>query len=299
MSGSCEMNRNLRMALLALVIVWSSNLACAVYNDSCPVADPEVWGQINVELDVRRAFVRQCEAPVGSFIADAMLNYDYGLKDVDAMGVPRNVSPNVAVINAGAIRERVVCGQGDEKRESIPRGPVTDQDIFQLLPFENTIVVIKMTGDQLKKILEWGMSSLDLPGDNSEVGHFLQVAGEGKIEVAVDCTGPAQTLDSEGKEITNEGNRVTSVCVGGGVPCFVPDGTYYVATLEYLTGTSDLDVPNDGFVSFHGAGIIENFETHVPLTETVRSWLAVQHEADYPKIEQRMLFSNCKEVCGN
>jgi 2',3'-cyclic-nucleotide 2'-phosphodiesterase (5'-nucleotidase family) len=293
------MNSGVRKTFVVLALVSASGLACAVYNDSCPVTDPQVWGQINVELDIRREFIRQCEAPVGNFVADAMLNYDYGLKDVDATGVPRDVSPSVALINAGAIRESVVCGQGNEKRESIPRGPVTDQDIFQLLPFVDTIVVIKMTGSQLEEVLEWGVSGLNLPGDDSAEGHFLQMAGEGKIEVNVDCAGDPQTLDGEGKVITNPGGRISSVCVGTGDPCFVADGTYYVATLDYITGKNDLDVPNDGFASFHGAGIMEKFETHVPLTETVRSWLAVQHEADYPKIENRMVFQNCDDVCGN
>lgn len=293
------MNRSIRNSLYAITLVWVSSLACAVYNDSCPVTDPEVWGQVNVDLDIRREFIRQCEAPVGNFIADAMLNYDYGLKDVDAQGVPREISPNVALVNAGAIREKVVCGSGDEKRDSIPRGPVTDQDIFQLLPFEDTVVVVKMTGSQLEKVLEWSVSSLKPSGDSAMEGHFLQVAGEGKIEVDVDCSQEAQTLDNEGKLITADGNRISSICVGMGTPCFVEDGTYYVATLDYLTATNDLDVPNDGFASFHGAGILEKFETHVPLTETVRSWLAVQHAADYPKTESRMVFSNCSGVCGN
>jgi 2',3'-cyclic-nucleotide 2'-phosphodiesterase (5'-nucleotidase family) len=273
----------------ALVILMGT--ACAVYNDSCPVTEPEVWGEINVELDIRRTFVRQCEAPVGSFIADSVLNYEYGLKD----GVS-DINPSVALINAGAIRDEVACGEGEEKRESIPKGPVTDQDILQLLPFDNTIVVVKMTGNQLKNVLEWGVSSLNLPGEESEEGHFLQVAGAGGITVEVDCNGDAQTLDADRKNISNPGSRIQSICIGTANPCFIDDGTYYVATFDYLVGKDDQGVPNDGFAALHGVDM-SYFETNVPLTQVLRDWLGMPHATGYPSAEGRLTFQNCTAEC--
>ncbi len=49
--------------LIGLGLAIFAGLSCAVYNDSCPVTEPEVWGDFNVELNISREFVRQCEAP--------------------------------------------------------------------------------------------------------------------------------------------------------------------------------------------------------------------------------------------
>jgi len=278
--------------LLLLLLCWGPG--CAVYNDSCPVGDPEVWGRINVELDIREQFVRQCEAPVGNFITDAMLGYDYGLQDQNG----ESIIPRVALINAGAIRDAVSCGAaGEESRRSIPRGPVTDQDVFQLLPFQNTIVVASMTGAQLKDVLEWGVSNLDLPGEAGQEGHFLQVAGEGGIRIDVDCSRSPQTLDSERRTIVDHGSRIVAVTLAGSLP-LEPAGVYHVAVLEFMVGTGDLGVPNDGFVAFHQPGISLH-DTHVPLTEVVRVWLGQSHPGDYPAVEGRLVYLQCGVTCGD
>ena len=63
-----------RLVLLSsLLAVLAGLLACEVFNKSCPVTTPEVWGKgLAVDLDIREEFVRQCEAPVGNFLADAL-----------------------------------------------------------------------------------------------------------------------------------------------------------------------------------------------------------------------------------
>jgi 2',3'-cyclic-nucleotide 2'-phosphodiesterase (5'-nucleotidase family) len=281
--------------------------ACEVFNDSCPVTTPEVWGQINVDLDIRRDFVRRCEAPVGNFLADALLNFEYDLQDPDTGG-PINV--RVALFNAGAIRDEVRCGEAGETRERIPKGAVTDQDIYQLMPFyQDAVVVVKMKGGQLLKILEHGVSSLTQEGQLSAEGHFLQVAGELGIQVDVDCDGIAQTLDNEGMNIETAGSRIKEVQIGDSsvidpVDPATLEGIFYVATLDYLVGTDEHGVPNDGFVAFQETEV-KVFETHRPVIDIVKWWLQTykteESDKNYPRVDPgypRLGFSNCEDFTG-
>jgi hypothetical protein len=294
-----------RALTVLLVMAGLASSACEVFNDSCPVTTPEVWGQINVDLDIRRDYVRRCEAPVGDFMADALLNFEYDLKDPDTGGA---INVRVALFNAGAIRDEVRCGEAGETRERIPRGAVTDQDIYQLMPFyQDAVVVVKMKGGQLLKVLERGVSSLTQAGQLSAEGHFLQVAGELGIQVDVDCSGAEQTLTSDAKSIKDAGSRIKLVQIGE-TSIIDPgdagslEGIFYVATLDYLVGTDDNGVPNDGFVAFQEEGV-EVFETHRPVIDIVRWWLAnyTSYHAtpDYPGVDDtypRLDFSNCEHT---
>ncbi|RME22934.1 MAG: hypothetical protein D6806_12155 [Deltaproteobacteria bacterium] len=282
------------LCVVSACIAATSPGGCVVFNDSCPVVEQETWGWLNVELDIREQFVRQCEAPVGNLIADAMANYpDYGV--TDEQGLP--IQSLVALINAGAIRDSVSCGSaGEESRASIPRGPVTNQDFLQLLPFQDSVVVASMTGTQLKQVLEWGVSALGKAGDEGLEGHFLQIGATGGIKVTVDCGMPEQTLDASRKTIVEPGQRITGLEVFG--QPYIPDGTYHVAVLDFMVGTDDLGVPNDGFASLQQPGIRLQY-TRIPLTEVVRVWLQQEHASEYPKVEGRMVYQNCDVNCSD
>jgi hypothetical protein len=295
------MRESKKMMVAVLVVAGILQSACEVFNDSCPVTTPEVWGQINVDLDIRRDYVRRCEAPVGNFMADALLNFEYDLQDPDPV-TGGDINVRVALFNAGAIRDEVRCGEAGETRERIPKGAVTDQDIYQLMPFyQDAVVVVKMKGGQLLKVLERGVSSLTLEGSLSAEGHFLQVAGQLGIQVDVDCGGAAQTLTSDAKNIQVDGTRIQRVRIGES-SIIDPDnleGIFYVATLDYLVGTDDHDVPNDGFVAFHEQDVVV-FETHRPVIDIVKRWLeSYPAVKDYPGVDPsypRLDFKNCEHT---
>jgi 2',3'-cyclic-nucleotide 2'-phosphodiesterase (5'-nucleotidase family) len=296
-----------RMLLISLAVVGILHGACEVFNDSCPVTTPEVWGQINVDLDIRRDYVRRCEAPVGNFLADSLLNFEYDLQDPETDPPGLDINVRVALFNAGAIRDEVRCGAAGETRERIPKGAVTDQDVYQLMPFyQDAVVVVKMKGGQFLKVLERGVASLHLEGKLSAEGHFLHVAGESGIQVDVDCSGDPQTLDSEGINITAPGSRIKRVQIGESSvidPDAVPpeglDNIFYVATLDYLVGTDDNGVPNDGFAAFQEGDIVV-FETHRPVIDIVKWWLqSYPAEQDYPGVDNtypRLDFSDCEHT---
>jgi 5'-nucleotidase/UDP-sugar diphosphatase len=283
----------LRLISHFLALLATATSGCLVFNESCPVSRPEVWGQLNVQLDIRRETVRRCEAAAGNLIADAMLNYHYGLRDQDG-----EVAPKVALINAGAIRDEISCGAAGEKREYLKAGPITDLDIFQLLPFNNTVVVVEMSGRRLKNVLEWGVSALGQEGKAGERGYFLQLAAENGIKITVDCSQPAQTLSADRKQITAYGSRISSVTIAG--QPLIEDAIYRVATLDYLLGTDESGVANDGFVAFRDEATtppIKEYPTHLPLTDVLRIWLSTPFAPDYPAVEGRIEQLNCNYQC--
>jgi 2',3'-cyclic-nucleotide 2'-phosphodiesterase (5'-nucleotidase family) len=223
--------------------------------------------------------------------------------ETDPPGLDINV--RVALFNAGAIRDEVRCGEAGETRERIPKGAVTDQDIYQLMPFyQDAVAVVKMNGGQLLRVLERGVSSLTLEGKLSAEGHFLQVAGESGIQVDVDCGGTAQTLTADAKSIETAGSRIRRVQIGPssvidpGDPLTL-DRVFYIATLDYLVGTDEHGVPNDGFVAFQEDGV-KVFETHRPVIDIVKWWLQSNPgERDYPGVDPaypRLGFSSCEHT---
>ncbi len=76
----------------------------------------------------------------------------------------RNYGVDLVIQNAGAIRVSVV-----------PKGDITIETAYTLLPFNNTIQVLQMTGAEIKQVLEDALSHhLDKGGSN---GSFPYAAG--------------------------------------------------------------------------------------------------------------------------
>ena len=95
-----------------------------------------------------RSVCRAMECPMGSLIADAMLDRvkDQGIQ--------------VAIQNGGGIRA------------SIDAGPVTMGEVLTVLPFQNTLSTFQVTGATLVAALENGVSQIE-----DGAGRFPQVAG--------------------------------------------------------------------------------------------------------------------------
>jgi 5'-nucleotidase/UDP-sugar diphosphatase len=67
---------------------------------------------------------------------------------------------DAAIINGGGIRA------------NINRGEIKKKDIYNVLPFDNYIVAVKLTGKQIREALEHGVSAVE-----KEAGRFPQVSG--------------------------------------------------------------------------------------------------------------------------
>jgi 5'-nucleotidase len=151
----------------------------------------EVIGRTSVTLDVRAATVRRGESNIGNFIADA---YRAALDS------------DVALVNSGSLRSDATYGPGE----------LTRKDVLSVLPFENAIVKVKLTGAHLKRLLENGVSQA-----GQEDGRFPQVSGM------------AFTYDAS----RAVGSRVTSLAVGG--QPVQADKSYTMAVSAYVFGGGD------------------------------------------------------------
>lgn len=144
-------------------------------------------GETQVDLD--GAHVRTGETNLGDFVADVMR---------------QTAGAEVALINGGTIRT------------SIPQGKITVKDIYAVLPFDNYLVAISLTGAQVKAALEHGVAKLDEPS-----GSFPQVSG---LTFTYSRSAPA-------------GARVKDVTVAGRP--LDPQREYVVATNDYLVAGGD------------------------------------------------------------
>ena len=72
--------------------------------------------------------------------------------------------PIIALMNGGGIRA------------SISKGNITTRQIMAVFPFGNNLVVVTMSGKDIKDMLEQSASLLDQCG-NGDNGGFLQVSG--------------------------------------------------------------------------------------------------------------------------
>ncbi|MBV2360086.1 5'-nucleotidase/apyrase family protein [Thalassococcus sp. CAU 1522] len=106
-----------------------------------------------------RSVCRAMECPMGSLIADAMLDRvkDQGIQ--------------IAIQNGGGIRA------------SIDAGPITMGEVLTVLPFQNTLSTFQVTGATIVAALENGVSQIE-----EGAGRFPQVAG---LSYAFDATKPA------------------------------------------------------------------------------------------------------------
>ena len=127
---------------------------------------------------------------------------------------------DAAITNGGGIRA------------TIEAGDITKKDINTVLPFGNTLSIIKITGSELLEVLE--ASTFCTP---EAIGGFPQVSG---IVFTVDTT-KAYDADAEYPGTTyfapKSINRVTIQSVGG--KDFDPAATYTIATNDFMASGGD------------------------------------------------------------
>ena len=147
-------------------------------------------GETSVELDALSKSNRQKETNIGDFIADAYR---------------RSVGADIAIVNGGSIRADL----------TYPPGVLTKRDVLSMLPFNNPIVKVEVTGKLLRQILEHGVARSG-PGEDSEPGRFPQVSG----------------LRFEYDAAKSAGSRIISAAVDG--QPIDDNKTYTIATSDFL-----------------------------------------------------------------
>jgi 5'-nucleotidase / UDP-sugar diphosphatase len=125
----------------------------------------KVVAEASAEIDGRRESCRAVECPMGTLIAEAMLDR------VAGQGV------TIALQNGGGVRA------------GVDAGPVTMGEVLTVLPFQNTLSTFEVDGATLVAALENGASQIE-----EGAGRFLQVAG---MKYTVDPAAPAGARISE------------------------------------------------------------------------------------------------------
>jgi hypothetical protein len=153
----------------------------------------EFVGSTTVPLEGRYNLIRTQETNLGNLVADMM-------KWAAGSGV------QIALMNSAGIRGNSLY----------PAGAITRYDVYRWLPFTNTLVMMDLTGAQIRQALENGVSQVEIAA-----GRFPQVSG---LRFTWDDAQPP-------------GSRVVDVSVGG-VP-LVDTAVYRLATIDFLAEGGD------------------------------------------------------------
>jgi 2',3'-cyclic-nucleotide 2'-phosphodiesterase (5'-nucleotidase family) len=147
----------------------------------------EVIGEALVDLEGQGA--RRQETNLGDLLADILRT---------------ETGSDLAVLNGGGIRA------------DIPKGPIQVQTVLDVLPFNNFPVVLRLTGKEIKEVLEHAVSEAGGHG-----GKFLQVSG---MRLVYRQSAPL-------------GHRVQEIRING--QPLDPEREYLLATNDFLAAGGD------------------------------------------------------------
>jgi 5'-nucleotidase/UDP-sugar diphosphatase len=219
--------------------------------------------RVTVDLDANKAVIRTQEALIGNMVADANKE----------MATTEGITVDFAVENGGNMRFSA------ENRPSgiYTAGIYTDDIISEIAEFNNDLVVVTVTGTQLKEIFERSVSSLP-----DAKGWFLQVSKE--LKVVVDKSKQAQVLnetDPLNPTIATAGERIVSIKLNNVE--INPTSTYKVVTSTYMSEG------NDGFVTYKGIASTLKTDVGKKGQDAIKAYLKA-HSPVTPAIEGRITF---------
>ena len=166
-------------------------------------------GATSVPLDALSHSVRSRETDIGNFIADAYR---------------KAVGADIGFVNGGSIRADL----------SYNPGPLTKRDVLSMLPFNNPIVKVEVTGKTLMDILE---HSVARSREDNEPGRFPQVSG-------LRFTFDADKLP---------GQRIVKASVNG--KPVTAEARYTIATSDFLVSRG-----GDGYTMFKEGKVLLSAE---------------------------------------
>ena len=170
--------------------------------------------------------IRLREGNLGDLVADGFL----AAANRTAVADGRPVA-NVAFSNGGGIRN------------SIQAGDISEQNTFDVLPFDNVIVTVpSVTPARLKELMEWGVAARtpNATNNGSPNGRFPQIAG---FKMTVDITKTAQVQDAA-LNVTTPGARITSITLD--------NGTKIVENGALVPGAPNVNLATTNFTAANG-----------------------------------------------
>lgn len=199
-------------------------------------------GATSVPLDALSKSVRTMETDIGNFIADSYR---------------KAVNADIGFVNGGSIRADLAY---------VP-GPLTKRDVLSMLPFNNPIVKVEVSGKTLMDVLEHGVAR---SREDSEPGRFPQVSG-------IKFTYDAGKLP---------GQRITQASVNGKL--VDANARYTIATSDFLVSRG-----GDGYTMFKDAKILIAADAAPKDSEVFEKAIKDSPNSTIsPKVEGRIVRSN-------
>ena len=195
--------------------------------------------KLSASIDGSRESCRTRECEMGNTVTDAML------ARVADQGV------TIAITNGGGLRA------------SLQEGTATMGDVLTVLPFQNTLATLKLTGAEIVEALEGGVSAIE-----EGAGRFPQVSG---LRMRLDSSkAPGQ-------------GRVSDVEIrdGDGWKAIDPEAVYTIVTNNFMANGGD------GYAVFAASGR-DVYVSATGLDEALAAYLS-ENEPFAPVIDGRIL----------
>ena len=224
-------------------------------------------GQTTVPIDALDAYTGETNG--ANLQADAAV-YELGVNAID-----------VDIHLSGAMSNRIVA------EDATPATPVTltNGDMFDLMPYENSLVVFEMTGTQIKEVLERGFRNYWYYKYEEDYGGYSHYT---TCVLATEAGNIIEYLDG-GATAPPDGNNVISLTIDG-VPIDLADDTTLltVSTVNYVAAGS-CNFNNDGETIWPLDQIIHDTQLYV--RDAAIDYVAAQTGPIAPAIEGRLVFT--------
>ncbi len=198
-----------------------------------------VLGYTKVYLDGRREQVRTQETNLGNLSADANLWYANLLakEPVDISfknggGIRTEIGSAVVPPGTNDISKTIYSIPAANKEIGTKAGAITEGHMQAVLKFDNGLVTLSLTAEELKMILEHGVAET-APGKTP--GAFPQIAG---MQFAFDAKKPAGSKITS-LEILDKNGTVKDSVIKAGKIQGDPNRTFRMVTLNFLYNGGD------------------------------------------------------------
>ncbi|MEA5597415.1 choice-of-anchor I domain-containing protein [Rivularia sp. UHCC 0363] len=206
--------------------------------------DGNVLGITDVFLNGARQDVRTQETNLGNLTADANLTYVKGLDSTVAVSIKNGggIRNSIGRIftPAGATESEKLPPEGNELSGK-PDGGISQPDAQNALSFNNALTLLTVTAEQLKQVLEHGVSAT---AAGATPGQFPQIGG---VSFSFDATKPAgQRIQSAA--ILNDDGTVKETLVKNGQVVGDTNRAIRIVTLNFLANDNGDGYPFTDFI---------------------------------------------------
>ena len=231
------------------------------YNDT-------VIGQTETPIDGSTAYIEETSS--------ANLQADAAIYELEQYGA------TVDIHLSGAMSNRSIAA-GATAADPVT---LTKGDMFNLMPYENSLVVLSMNGPQIKAVLErsyrnyWWFNYDDDYGGYSHYTTCMLATDSGNVITYYD----------PGSEVEPDGNNVVSLTINGTAVDFTDATTYYnVSTVNYVAAGS-CNFNNDGETIWPLDQIVYDSQRYV--RDSVINFVDAQTGPIAPVVEGRLVFGD-------